>query len=67
MPERLREMDKTFTYADAVMKNVPMVSSTTTVGLSELNVLSMNRHERRRIAKVNGVVRIVGSMKPFTK
>lgn len=36
-------------------------------GLDMLSAMSMNRAERRRIAKMNNMPRILGSVKPFVK
>lgn len=35
--------------------------------LNMLSAMGMNRHQRRGLAKANGVKKITGSMKPFVK
>lgn len=56
------------TYNDAVMKEVVIKRTVVqaTSGLTELSAMAMNRHERRKLARVNGLRRIEGSMRPFT-
>lgn len=39
--------------------------SNSKAGLDMLSAMGKNRAERRRLAKLNGGVKIVGSMKPF--
>lgn len=40
-------------------------TSTATTGLDFMTAMGCNRAERRRLAKVNGISKILGSNKPF--
>lgn len=50
--------------SDERVKNRVMRTART---LDMMSAMGMNRKERRYLAKKNGTMRIVGSMKPFVK
>lgn len=57
------------TFADAVLADMPIKRQIAKAAntLTELSAMSLPRHERRRLAKVNGINKIVGSTKPLIK
>lgn len=63
------DTDKQPTYADAVLKEMAIKHNVLrdARNMTELSAMALPRHERRRLAKNNGIKNIVGSTKPFIK
>lgn len=55
-------------FKDAVMEEAAIKRNVVRAAnhVTELSAMAMNRHERRRLAKVNKVGRIYGSTRPYT-